>query len=169
MRVFGIDPGINITGYGIVEKKGQTIIHIDNGLIRPSKNFSFYNKLFEIYESILELAKKYNPDTLALEDIFLAKNFKASIKLGHVRGATMIAASTCKLKIVEYHPNEIKKAVVGTGHADKMQIQKMVKTILNLPQVAAEDASDALAVAICHLYTAHTKTMIETQIKKQKL
>jgi len=169
MRVFGIDPGSYITGYGVVEKRGHTVVHIDNGVIRPKKNLPFPLRLHEIYKETVRLINTYKPDALALEDIFLAKNFKASVQLGHVRGAAMIAAASCGLELAEYHPTQVKKAIVGAGHAGKMQVQKMVKTLLKLPEVAAEDASDALAVAICHLNTAETEKRIETQMKRQAL
>jgi crossover junction endodeoxyribonuclease RuvC len=163
MRVFGIDPGSYVTGYGVVEKKGHAIVHIDNGVIRPKRNLPFSQRLHEIYKETLRLISIYNPDALALEDIFLAKNFMASVQLGHVRGAAMIAAAGCGLKLAEYHPNEVKKAVAGAGHASKTQVQKMVQALLKLPEAAAEDASDALAVAICHCNSVKIKQMIENK------
>lgn len=169
MRVFGIDPGSYITGYGVVEKKGHAVVHIDNGVIIPEKKLPFPLRLHVIYEETLRLINTYKPDALALEDIFLAKNFKASVQLGHVRGAAMIAAASCGLELAEYHPTQVKKAIVGAGHAGKMQVQQMVRTLLKLPEVAAEDASDALAVAICHLNTAEMKKRIEKQMKRQTL
>lgn len=163
MRVFGIDPGSYITGYGVVEKRGHTVVHVDNGVIRPGKNLSFPLRLHEIYREMLRLINTYKPDALALEDVFLAKNFKTSVQLGHVRGAAMIAASSCGLELAEYNPNQVKKAIVGAGHASKIQVQKMVKALLKLPEVAAEDASDALAVAICHCNSVKIKQMIENK------
>lgn len=169
MRVFGIDPGSYITGFGVVEKNGPAITHIDNGLIRPPQSWPFAKRLHYIHAGIESLIQKYQPQALALEDIFVAKNVKASIQLGHVRGAAMLAAMSAQLDLAEYHPTQVKQAVVGVGRASKDQVQKMVRALLKLPEVAAEDASDALAVALCHVHTAELKTKINHQLKEKKI
>ena len=165
MRVFGIDPGSYVTGFGVVEKRGPKVIHVDNGIIRPNSSQPFAHRLFNIYEEILRLINKYKPQAIALEDIFVAKNVKTSIQLGHVRGAAMLAAMASKLELSEYHPVQVKQAIVGVGQASKNQVQKMVQAMLKLPEVAAEDASDALAVAICHLHSAEMKKKIASKLK----
>jgi len=160
MRAFGIDPGSRITGYGIVEKHKSNLIHIDNGVIKPKANLIFAHRLYSIYKEIILLIDKFKPDVIALEDIFVAKNIKSAMKLGHVRGIAMLAATTANIEIAEYTPSQVKSAIVGIGNATKQQVQIMIKHHLKLPEVAAEDASDALAVAICHLHSFKMQCMI---------
>ena len=169
MRVVGIDPGSYITGYGVIEKRGSVLVHVDNGVIRPNNSLPFSQRLFNIHEDIIKLIKEYKPQALALEDIFMAKNAKTCIKLGHIRGAAMLAAMSSSLDLAEYHPVQVKQAVAGVGQASKDQVQKMVKALLKLPEVATEDASDALAVAICHLHTdGMKKKMLEHLPQRHK-
>ena len=163
MRVFGIDPGSHTTGYGIVEKHGGALVHIDNGVVRPKFQTAFSQRLCDIYQDICRLIDEFRPDIIALEDVFVAKNAKSAMKLGHVRGIAMLAATLKGLEVVEYQPSQVKQAITGFGGASKKQIQIMVKAILKLPDVAAEDASDALAVAICHLHSATMKNLISHQ------
>lgn len=154
MRVLGIDPGSNITGYGIVEGQGNSFRHIDNGVIAPAATLSFPRRLQGIYGGIAELIDRYRPDSVAIENIFVAKNARSSLVLGHARGVAMLAACQSNLEAAEYTPSQVKNAVTGSGRATKDQIQRMVRALLRLPEIAAEDASDALAVAICHINCA---------------
>jgi crossover junction endodeoxyribonuclease RuvC len=149
--VLGIDPGSQTTGYGIVEKKRQGITHISHGEIKANKKGPFSKNLKNIYDNLNEIISQSSPDAIALEDIFYGKNVKSLIKLGHVRGVAILAASQSNIPIFEYTPLEVKKAVVGYGRAEKNQVQKMVKAILKLNELPPADASDALAVAICHI------------------
>ena len=151
MIVLGIDPGSQTTGYGIVEKKRQGIVHISNGEIKAKRKELFSKSLKNIYHNLTEIINHASPDAIALEDIFYGKNIKSLIKLGHVRGVAILAASQSNIPIFEYTPLEVKKAVVGYGRAEKGQVQKMVKAILKLDELPTADASDALAVAICHI------------------
>lgn len=150
MRVFGIDPGSTITGYGIVEVEGSTTRHLENGGVHLSPSMSFPEKLVKIYNEIHTLIDKYKPDAVAIENIFVAKNVASAMKLGQARGAAIVAATNAGLPIAEYTPTQVKQALTGHGGASKTQIQHMVKTLLKLPDVAFEDASDALAIALCH-------------------
>lgn len=150
MKILGIDPGSHTTGYGIVEVIDGKARHIDNGCIKPNKSGTFPQKLHEIFEDLKGLLDIHKPDVVAIENIFVAKNTRSSLILGHARGAAMLAATSKGLEVAEYTPAEVKMAITGSGRADKEQIQKMVKAILGLPEVAMEDASDALAIAICH-------------------
>ncbi len=154
MKVLGIDPGSRTTGWGIVEGIPGGLRHIDNGNITPSPKLSFHARLFEIYSDIRSLIEKHSPDACAVENIFVAKNVRSSLILGHARGSVIIAATSANLHIGEYTPAQVKKALSGTGTATKEQIQRMVQIVLGLPEPACEDASDALAVAICHLNCA---------------
>jgi len=149
--VLGIDPGSRITGYGVIEKKRQGIISVTDGEITAKGNEPLSARLKKIYDNLIEIMGVFTPDAVALEDIFYGKNVKSLIKLGHVRGVIILAASHNSIPTFEYTPLEVKKAVVGYGRAEKSQVQKMVKAILNLNEIPSVDTSDALAVAICHI------------------
>jgi crossover junction endodeoxyribonuclease RuvC len=151
MIVLGVDPGSKITGYGLIKKDNNSLTCIDAGTISSSDKAPFYRKIHNIFRSMVEIMERYQPDEMAIEDVFFAKNVKSSLKLGHARGAALIAAVDCDVKIFEYTPLEIKKSVVGYGRATKDQIRAMVKVILNLKKQLGPDSSDALAAAICHL------------------
>lgn len=161
MRVLGIDPGSNITGYGIVEKNGRDLKTLKWGAIRTKRNQSFPEKLKKIYDELSEVIKDYEPTVAAIENIFFAKNANSALKLGQVRGATIIAAANSGLEIAEYTPLEIKQSITGYGMADKNQVQSMVTKLLCLKETPKPfDASDALATAICHLHSAVFKKSI---------
>jgi crossover junction endodeoxyribonuclease RuvC len=149
----GIDPGSRVTGYGIVEQAGGRIIRVDHGEIRIKNGESFTRCLSRIYDELIDVIGRTKPDAVAVEDIFYGKNVKSLIKQGHVRGVVLLAASRSGLPVHEYSPLEVKKAVVGYGRAEKQQVQMMIRAILQLSETLPEDASDALAVAICHTNT----------------
>jgi len=149
-RVIGIDPGSKVTGYGIIEISDNKTVHIDCGGINPPKKLPLEEKLLFINNSIKELIKEFHPDYASVEDVFFAKNAKSSLMLGHVRGAILLAFAEHKIPYSAYSPREIKQAITGFGGASKEQIQYMVKNLLKLKEIAFEDASDALAIAICH-------------------
>ena len=151
MIVLGIDPGSRKTGYGIVQKVGNRLVHIDNGAIYTDTAADFPGRLKRIFDGLLEIIAQYNPDQVAVENIFFATNPQSALKLGQARGAAIVAAVHCGLPVSEYTALQVKQAVAGQGKAEKEQVQKMVKALLGLPEIAQEDASDALAVAICHI------------------
>jgi len=151
MRILGIDPGCVVTGYGLVEETRGRSLHVDNGGIFPPPKFPFGDRICFIHDRIEELLQRFSPDAVAIENIFVAKNVSSTLKLGHARGAAMVAVARAKLPIHEYSALQVKQAVTGYGHASKDQIQKMVRALLKLPGEAFSDASDALAVALCHL------------------
>jgi crossover junction endodeoxyribonuclease RuvC len=151
MLVLGVDPGSHVTGYGLVEKTNNQMVCIAVDTISPPPKYPLYQRIHHIYRSMLEIMTRYQPQELAIEDIFYAKNIKSSLALGHARGAVLIAAIECGVSIFEYTPLEIKKAVVGYGRAGKEQVCAMTQSILKLKQKPKLDASDALATAICHL------------------
>ena len=151
MLVLGVDPGSRVTGYGLVEKAGNLMTCIHAGTIATSSQLPFYQRIHEIFQAMLGIMDRYRPDEMAIEDIFYDKNIKSTLKIGHARGAILIAAVQCGIKIFEYTPLEIKKAVVGYGRASKEQVRAMTELILKLKTKPALDASDALATAICHL------------------
>ena len=151
MIVLGIDPGSKVTGYGLVEKKDNEMTCIHSGHIAPSGRIPFYDRIHFIFQVMVEILDQYCPQEMAIEDLFYAKNVKSSLKLGHARGAVLIAAVHCGVNIFEYTPLEIKKSVVGYGRATKEQVRSMVQVILKLKDIPNLDTSDALATAICHL------------------
>jgi len=151
MLVLGVDPGSRVSGYGLVEKKNDQMTCIHAGTISSSGKIPFYERIYKIFHSVTEIMTLYRPQELAIEDIFFAKNVKSALKIGHARGAVLIAAAQNGIKIFEYTPLEIKKSVVGYGRASKEQVRSMVQVILKLKTQPALDASDALATAICHL------------------
>lgn len=150
MIILGIDPGSRITGYGFLKKQGSKLIHIDNGAIFAPAKQPLEIRLKKIFEDLNQLIGKYQPDVAAIENIFHAKNVNSALKLGHARGVALLASAMHHLPLSEYTPLQVKQAVVGYGRASKDQVQQMVKMLLGLPQPAEENASDALAVGICH-------------------
>ena len=151
MLVLGTDPGSRVTGYGLIEKENDRMTCIDTGTIRSSPKTPFYERIHTIFRSMVEIMTRYQPAEMAIEDVFFAKNVKSSLKLGHARGAVLIAAVQCGVKIFEYTPLEIKKSVVGYGRATKEQVSMMVQVILKMNTQPIFDITDALATAICHL------------------
>lgn len=154
MKILGIDPGSRITGYGVVELQGNRLRHLDNGALITRSDAPLAERLKIIYRGLVQAIELYRPEAVAVEQIFLSKNVLSALKLGHARGAALLAAVNAGLPVAEYTPLQVKGAVVGYGRADKRQVQQMVKALLGLPEVAQEDASDALAVAICHAHSA---------------
>ena len=153
MRVLGIDPGSRITGYGIIDKVGNRLVHVDNGAIFTDSHRDFPIRLQRIYRGLTEIIEQYRPDAVAVENIFFATNVQSALKLGQARGAAIVAGVNAGLPVFEYTALQVKQAVVGHGRADKQQVQKMLKALLNLPETAQEDASDALAAAVCHIHS----------------
>lgn len=153
-RVIGIDPGSLCCGYGIIEGgANDSYIHIASGNIETSRRKTLERRLKEIYDALLHVIKTYRPDVAVIEKVFFAKNVRAALSLGHVRGISLLAASKEGLTVYEYSPLEVKKAVVGYGRAEKSQVQTMVKNILRLDSSISYDSADALALSICHLNT----------------
>ena len=155
MRILGIDPGSERTGYGCVESDGSRHRLVDCGAIATRAAAPFPDKLLEIHTRLAALLRRHGPDCVAIENLFHAVNVRSALKLGHARGVAMLAAVEAGVPVVEYTPAEIKRAVVGYGRAEKPQVQHMVKLILGLAAAPApHDAADALAVAICHLHAS---------------
>lgn len=150
MRILGIDPGTGITGYGIIDVEGNRLRHVDNGMIKTRSSEALPLRLKTIYDGLTSIIAEFSPDSVAVEQVFMAKNPRAALTLGHSRGTAVISAVNLGLEVHEYSALQVKSAVVGYGHASKGQVQQMVKVLLNLPEIAQEDAADALAVAICH-------------------
>lgn len=153
MIILGIDPGTATTGFGVIEKsknKSQKLKVIDYGCIKTSANSSTAERLDKLYKELNSLINKYKPDIAAVEDIFFFKNLKTAIKVSQARGVILLAIAKKKIKLAEFTPLQVKQAVACYGRAEKLQVQKMVKTLLGLKEIPKpDDAADALAVAIC--------------------
>ena len=156
MRILGIDPGSRTTGYGLIEAEGNRLRHIDNGIIATNPAAPLALRLKTIHDGVARIIAEFAPEAVAIEQVFLARNPQAALVLGHARGTAMVAAVNAGLAVHEYSALQVKSAVVGYGRAGKPQVQQMVKALLNLPEIAQEDAADALGVAICH---AHSRTL----------
>lgn len=161
MRVLGIDCGTERTGYGIIDSDGRTHVLVSAGVIRAPRQKALHLRLLEIARELRNQIERYCPDCVAIEEVFYAVNVQTALKLSHVRGVALLAAAEAGLDLAEYSPLEVKTSVVGYGRAEKYQVQKMVASLLRLDSpIESEDASDALAVAICHVTHASTLARI---------
>jgi crossover junction endodeoxyribonuclease RuvC len=155
VKIFGIDPGSDRTGYGCIEAHGSRYHVIISGSLSAPARSTFPEKLKHIHTGLTGLLVRHRPDCVAVETIFYARNVRSALKLGHARGVALLAASESGLPVFEYAPAEIKRAVVGYGRAEKRQVQQMIKVLLGLDDIPSpHDVADALAVAICHLHSA---------------
>lgn len=153
MIILGVDPGTNITGYGIIRYVNRQWQPLDFGAIRPPRTAKMFEKHLVIFEAISHLIDKFNPEALAVETQFVGKNAASALKLGMARGAATMPAALNKLEVFEYTPKKVKLSVVGDGNASKTQVQYMVQRHLKLAKPPEPfDAADALAIAMCHAY-----------------
>ncbi len=156
MIILGVDPGLANNGYGLVRYENRKLFPVKHGCITTSKANSFVDRIKVIHYEIKELIMKYNPQEVAIEDIFFNKNTKTALAISKVYGSIALTVSLLGLNLFEYTPLQIKQAMVGNGRADKFQVQSMVKILLNLEKIPRPDhAADALAAAICHLHTRY--------------
>jgi len=151
MKVLGIDPGSHVTGYGIITSEDQTPHYVAHGLIKMRKNAPLHERLGKVYRGITEVIEMFQPDVLAIEKVFFAKNPRSALMLGHARGVAMLPGILKQIEIHEYSPLEIKQAVVGYGQATKQQGLEMVTRLLAIQETLTFDGADALAVGICCL------------------
>ena len=151
IRILGLDPGLRHTGWGIVEKDGPKFRFISAGVINPNETLSLAERLAELHAGLKKVITDFSPDEVAVEETFVNKNPNSTLKLGQARGVVILTPALFGLRVSEYTPNQIKKMIVGAGHADKKQIDMMVRTLLKtVPEHIPPDASDALAIALCH-------------------
>ncbi len=152
MRVIGIDPGLNTTGFGVVQKDGSTVKSICYGTIKPPSNLDLADRLKFLFDELSNLLNEYKPNVLSIEDTFFQKNFKSALSLGQARGALLLAGAHYGISCKEYSPRKVKSSVTGNGAATKEQVRFMVQKILNLSEPPKPlDASDALAIGLCYL------------------
>jgi len=156
--VMGIDPGIGVTGYGIVHSKGSQLISVDFGSIKTRASESIAARLQFLHEELSKVMDLFKPEQVAIEEVFAAHNISSAFKLGQARGVALMTAFSCGAEIGEYSALHVKKAVVGVGRATKEQVQLMVQHLLKLPEKPKPfDAADALAIAICHIHTLRSR------------
>mgnify|MGYP003626154452 CR=1 FL=1 len=168
--ILGIDPGSRKTGFGIINYVSGRSEYLTSGVIRlPAGDLS--ERLRVIYTSVTELVLLHCPDQLAIEQVFMARSAGSALKLGQARGAAIVACVAQDMAVAEYSARQIKQAVVGTGAADKSQVQHMVKVLLKLPAEPQEDAADALAAALCHAHTQHSMINIvgATSVRRRRM
>ena len=160
-RILGIDPGSRKTGFGVLDYAEGAAVYVASGTVR-SGDGSFPERLRTIFAAVRDIVGEYGPDVVAVESVFVAKNAGSALKLGHARSAALCATFEFDVEVVEYTPREVKKAVVGTGSASKDQVEHMVVRLLRLDGAPAEDAADALAVALCHGHQRRTRSTLES-------
>ena len=161
MRVLGIDPGTAITGYGVIEGEGDSLVVTTYGAVTTPANQPLAQRLQHIYHELRALITEWHPDSAAVEELFFSKNARTALSVGHARGVALLALTEAGLPIQEYKPAEVKQAVAGYGNAPKQQVQGMVQLLLNLDEMPRpDDAADALAVAICHFHSARWQSLV---------
>ena len=156
LRIMGIDPGLTVTGWALIDVRGYNLSPIDSGIMRSSPSTPLAKRLGDLYDSLHEILEKYAPNEVAVEETFVNQNPASALKLGHARGIALAAPARWGLPVFEYAPNTIKKAIVGVGHADKKQVQHMVSVLLPSVKFTNADAADAYAIAICHAHHRST-------------
>ena len=162
MRILGIDPGYAIMGYGIVDKKGSSFIPVAYGAITTDKDTPMPERLKILYNGLMEIIAEYGPEEVSIEELYFNTNAKTVIFVGEARGVAILACSNNGLPIYEYTPMQIKTCTTGNGHAQKPQVQAMIKRILALDEVPKpDDVADALAAAVCHGYNGEMKKRLQ--------
>ena len=155
-RFLGLDPGLRLTGWGIVDSDGHRLRHVADGAVRTDDALPVAARLVQLHRGLDEVIARYRPAEAAVEETFVNRNPVSTLKLGQARGVALLAPALAGLPVAEYPPNLVKKTVVGTGHAAKEQVQMMVRTLLPGCAFSGADAADALAVAICHAHLRAT-------------
>ena len=169
MIILGIDPGSRCTGFGLIDNQPNQITYMHSGFFKI-KGEDLAQRLGQIYQSIEELIRQYQPQHMSIEQVFMSRNASSALKLGQARGAAICAGHLGGLTIAEYAPRQIKQAIVGSGSASKDQVQHMVRHLLSLRQPLQEDESDGLAIAICHaqFYATQQKTGLDPKMMKRR-
>lgn len=165
MRLLGLDPGLQKTGWGVVESHGNRLTHIANGVVKSDSKKSLAERLVELHDGLHEVLAEWQPQSCAVEETFVNKNPTSTLKLGQARGIALLVPAMAGIPVAEYTPNHVKKSVVGVGHAGKDQVEAMVQVLLPGVKINGPDAADALAVAICHAHHCETASKIGGYIK----
>ncbi len=165
MRILGIDPGLRNMGWGLIDCEGSRIRHVANGVAK-SVGEDLATRLLSLFDQLSEVVQLHGPDSAAVEQTFVNKDGAGTLKLGQARGVAMLVPAQAGLVVGEYAPNTVKKTVVGVGHADKRQIDHMVRLQLPGVEIAGPDAADALAIAICHSFHLGSEQRLSQAVKK---
>ena len=160
MRILGIDPGSRLTGYGIIEHGPRGYRYVASGCIRISADY-FPDRLKQIFDGICQITQQHQPEQMAIEQVFMHKNADSALKLGQARGAAICAVQSLGLPVFEYAARQVKQAIAGKGNADKLQVQHMVKILLNIQGDLQIDASDALGISLCHAHYQQTAQRLQ--------
>jgi len=173
MRILGVDPGSRLTGYGCIDLMGRQLSLVTHGTLRLSNTsgkavIPLEDRLLSIFHGLTEVILKFQPKVMVVERVFFAKNAVSALKLGQARGVVVLSGKVHSLQIVEYSPTQVKQAVVGHGHADKEQVAKMVQLLVGQQKFSTYDASDGLALAICHAQMARLGIMQGVQVHAKR-
>jgi crossover junction endodeoxyribonuclease RuvC len=168
MRVIGVDPGSRICGYGVLDSQDGELAYIESGFISPPSYLSLPLRLKIIFEGLREVIKRSSPDVMSIEDVFFAKNSRSALKLGEARGVALLAATISGIPVHEYAPTEVKLALTGRGRANKVEVQKMISLILGVDEWGNEDASDAVAIALCHINSSRINERLGKEVMKPR-
>ena len=166
MQIIGIDPGLRKTGWGIVSVEGNIITHVSNGTLKSSESNDLSQRLLEIFVQLVKVIEDFKPEVAAVENTFINKDAAGALKLGQARAIALLAPAKLNLPVFEYAPNTIKKAVVGVGHADKLQVKTMVQIQLPKAKFDGQDSVDALSIALCHAYQYKNQDRLKQAISK---
>ncbi|MBB3977256.1 crossover junction endodeoxyribonuclease RuvC [Rhizobium azooxidifex] len=161
IRIIGIDPGLRRTGWGIIETLGNSLRFVGSGTVTSDGEMDLASRLCQLHDGLAEVVHSYQPDEAAVEQTFVNKDATATLKLGQARGIAMLVPARAGLRVAEYAPNAVKKAVIGVGHGEKQQIHLMLKVLMPKAEFKGNDAADALAIAICH---AHNRQSINGRL-----
>jgi crossover junction endodeoxyribonuclease RuvC len=156
LRLIGLDPGLRSTGWGVIETEDNRLRHVASGAVTSDAGLTLAERLLQLHEGLAEVLARYRPDQAAVEETFVNRNPVSTLKLGVARGVVLLAPALAGMPVGEYSANKVKKAVVGAGHATKEQVEMMVRRLLPGSNPANSDATDALAVAICHAHIGAT-------------
>ncbi len=167
-RILGIDPGSRITGYGVIDSDGRVSRHVASGCVRVQGE-TLADKLGMIFRELSAVVEEHRPEEMAIENVFVARNADSALKLGQARGAAICAGVMASLSVAEYTPRAVKLAIVGTGGADKAQVEHMVRMLLGLSTRLQADSADALAVALCHAHTSTTLAQLPRTVRPKAL
>ena len=159
MRVLGLDPGLRHTGWGVIDVAGNQLTHVADGVVHAAAEQPLAMRLLALFRQLTAVVDRFGPDEAAVEETFVNRNPASTLKLGLARGVVLLVPAERGLPVTEYSANQVKKAVVGGGHAEKVQVQMMVRKILPGCAIAEPDAADALALAICHAHFAQTRQL----------
>ncbi|MGL4241866.1 MAG: crossover junction endodeoxyribonuclease RuvC [Beijerinckiaceae bacterium] len=159
IRILGIDPGLRKCGWGVIETMGTKLFFVACGSVEPSDKLPLSERLRAIHDGLAAVIRDFAPHEAAIEETFVNKDARATLKLGAARGAAMVPPALAGVSVAEYAPNQVKKTVVGAGHAEKQQIRMMIGVLLPKADPRTEDAADALAIAICHAHSRNVRAI----------